>query len=129
MADMKKNKDGSTTIEHEVCTLTTHVDGSITVSNEFIAGSVQPDGTAKMRLLKQLRSIAVENIMELDSHEIRRDNARAIHKLTFLNGGRVELMYANDGTIEELSTSRVVVAITKDGLMSLKMDDKKTALN
>jgi hypothetical protein len=80
------------------------------------------DGQTQERFeiqVPSITSIDIQNIIELESHQITRIFNSTSHHIRFLNGGEVQLSYNNDGVLLELTTKKAAVRASFDGKLTL----------
>jgi hypothetical protein len=98
---------------------TIHEDGSITAENEAVTVELGDDG--KMRTnLKKLTKVAIDNIIDLESHTIKQDQTATSHHVVYRGGGEARFSCRSDGKLLEFSASGLGVSIiSKEGIVTL----------
>jgi hypothetical protein len=98
-------------------TLTQHADGSITGENETTQFVMDEEGSARIKL-KKITKVAIDNIVDVQSHTIQTDASAISHHIVYRNGGEVRFSYRLDGRILELNGSGLSICTSKDGAVT-----------
>lgn len=70
--------------------------------------------------LGKIKSIGIENILDLKAYNMSREGDRIMHVLEFSDGGTCEVTYLVTGKLEVFNGHRLSVQISKDGVLTIK---------
>ena len=105
--------------KHEVPggTVTTHADGSATIEGEAIKIEIDEDGKPRLKMLKPIKKICIDNIIDINTHTIDRSERATSHHITLQSGGSVRVTYRNDGKLLEFSVDDAGLEIKPGGTL------------
>jgi hypothetical protein len=115
---MSNDDDQKKTFTGDWGTATIHEDGSVTAENETATVEMGEDGRIRTNI-KKLTKVAIDNIVDVQSHTIKRDETATSHHLVFRDGGEARFSYRSDGRLLELTTKGLTTSISKEGVVTL----------
>jgi hypothetical protein len=119
-------------IQVEGGTLTTRDDGTASFETTTASGELHADGSASVKtpsgtletgeegvrfnMTTPVKSIAIENIVDLQSHTIEHGATATSHHIVFCDGGEFRVAYRlRDGRLLEFRGTSLTVNISNDG--------------
>jgi len=70
--------------------------------------------------LPNIQKICLDNLVDLRSHVIMRNDNKTSHNIEFLDGGLVKIVFTTDGQLIEFSATNIRQTITKDNAIVIK---------
>jgi hypothetical protein len=113
--------DGEKTFEGKWGTTTIHEDGSITADHP--AAKVETNDTGSRFTLKKLTKVAIDNIVDVESHTIKTDDTATSHHIVFRGGGEARFSYRPNGKLLELSGTNLRINVSLDGVVTFSKGD------
>ena len=105
---MEKTADGMRITRPDGSTMTIHDDGSISVDNLIP------------------KSVGIRDLSEIESYTIQNSAQGQLHKILFVNGGSLEVIYTNEGKFASLSGQNIQQTVTNDNEIFLSQGNKTT---
>jgi hypothetical protein len=99
-------------------TATIHEDGSFSADHQAATIETSDDGTPRITL-KKLTKFRIDNIIDVQSHMIKRDDTATSHHIVLHNGAEARFSYRADGKLLEFSVSNMSVNITPEGVVTV----------
>ncbi len=98
-------------------------DGTIEAKTNFgVSVVTNKDGTMDVEM-GSIRSVAIDNVLDLESYAINEIAGSKSHVIKFSNGGSANFAYNNAGQLIEFGCRKVQVSISHDGKVTLRLPD------
>jgi hypothetical protein len=95
--------------------VTVYKNGNIVAETQAIIIAIGNDGNSNVTFKLPVASIALENILDIQHHNISSGDDETIHTIAFKDGGTFYLSYGQDGYLKNLSGSNIQINISNDG--------------
>ncbi|MDD2102451.1 hypothetical protein [Pseudomonas putida] len=89
------------------------------------ATMVMRDGSVTIENLVP-KSIGIRNLSEIESFAVRTQDQTRIFRIDFVGGGHVEVTYAHDGQVREVTGQNLQQTISKDNAIIVSQGDSST---
>lgn len=116
-------------------TVTSHADGTATFQVPHGSGTLHADGTATVKAhgatvetgedgtrinLSVLTKVAIDNIIDVQSHTIQHGAAATSHHVVFRGGGELRFSFRHaDGKILEFRGTGLSIGVSPEGVVTL----------
>ncbi|MEB2626195.1 hypothetical protein [Pseudomonas sp. YuFO8] len=101
------------------------IEGGMKVTRPDGATMVMRDGSVTIENLVP-KSIGIRNLSEIESFAVRTQNHTRIFRMDFVGGGHVEVTYAHDGQVREVTGQNLQQTISKDNAIIVRQGDSST---
>ena len=72
------------------------------------------------------KSIGIRNLSEIESFAVRTQDQTRIYRVDFFGGGHVEVTYAQDGQVMEVTGQNLIHSLSKDNEIIVSQGDSAT---
>ncbi|WP_447803164.1 hypothetical protein [Pseudomonas serbica] len=101
------------------------IEGGMKVTRPDGATMVMRDGSVTIENLVP-KSIGIRNLSEIESFAVRTQDQTRIFRIDFVGGGHVEVTYAHDGQVKEVTGQNLQQTISKDNAIIVSQGDSST---
>jgi hypothetical protein len=97
-------------------TITRRADGSLTATNESARVELDSQGSSTAHV-GTVKKVGIDNLVDVESHRIKRDETATSHHLVFIGGGELRFSYRPDGHLLEFRGSGIATQLTNNGIL------------
>lgn len=91
-----------------------NADGTVSIATAT-GDSIEIDGKGVACVhLKQIRSVGIHNLADVESHNINNIVGSISHYVRFVGGGEVRFVYNANGQLIELSANNVITTVSQN---------------
>ena len=110
------DNDDEEVIKTKFGTITRRADGSLTAANESARVELDSQGSSTAHV-GTVKKVGIDNLVDVESHRIKRDEPATSHHLVFIGGGELRFSYRPDGHLLEFRGSGIATQLTNNGIL------------